>query len=336
MPTLQIIGNQVVTRIIIIPVDQFVRSKLCHNSNQTAPIVSIVIPFRARSLSNTIQSPFLVISFDSVRFRLLSWNIDGLDERNTVERANAVCCFIKAKLPHAVFLQEVVDSTWAEVVKELNDIYDCYSPESKAPYYVAVLVHKASVKVAGCPDVLEFTSNMGRQLFQVPITFAGANILLMTSHLESTRDCGPIRQRQLRVAFNIMKDICAQKKRTPVSCLFGGDLNLRDQEVRNVGVPPGMVDVWEACGSPPTEKFTWDVKENDNLDWPHSHKPSLRFDRLYLMPEKGAGLVVPPPTGEGAKDRFVLVGKVRLSKCGGRFPSDHWGVWAEFDVQKPQ
>ena len=276
--------------------------------------------------------------FPSVRFCLLSWNIDGLDKRHTVERAHAVCCFINAKLPHAVFLQEVINSTWGEIVKQLSEKYDCFAAKSKAQYYVAILVRKDTVKVAGSAETTDFTSTMGRQLLQLPITFAGANILLMTSHLESMQKSAQCRKCQLRVTFNIMKDLHVARPNT--SCVFGGDLNLRDQEVRNVGIPPGMVDVWEACGSSPAEKFTWDMKENDNLNWPHLAKPSCRFDRLYLMPEKGAGLTVPPPSERGGDagggdNRFVLVGKTRLSKCEGRFPSDHWGMWAEFNVGKP-
>jgi tyrosyl-DNA phosphodiesterase 2 len=276
---------------------------------------------------------FLVIS---LHFRLLSWNIDGLDERNTVDRARAVCSFIQAKLPHAVYLQEVIDQTWAEIVKTLSDTYDCYASSAAMtrPYYVAILVHKSTVVTTGSVECLDFScSSMGRQLFQLPVRFAGVNILLLTSHLESTREpaCSQARKRQLRIAFNVMKEACARDP--SLSCLFGGDLNLRDKEVKSVGLPPAMADVWEACGSPPEQQYTWDVKNNDNLDWQFPQKPSCRFDRLYLLPNKGAELRVPPADVTG--ERFVLVGKARLSKCGGRFPSDHWGMWAEFEVQCP-
>lgn len=281
-----------------------------------------------------------VLLFFFCRFKLLSWNIDGLDVKNTVERANAVCSFIKAKLPHAVFLQEVVDSNWAEVVKELGDAYHCFTPgpELKIRYYVAILVHKDTVKVTGEPVTMKFTSTMGRQLFQLPICFTGVNIQLMTSHLESLKESGSVRKEQLKAAFDVMKEVCTGKE--PTNCLFGGDLNLRDPEVRSVGIPEGAVDMWEACGSPPSEKYTWDVNVNTNKYWPYPQKPRCRFDRLYFMPagENEAKLVVPPaPSARGsAKDsRFLLVGKEQLSKCGGQFPSDHWGMWAEFDVQKP-
>ena len=277
---------------------------------------------------------FLPTPLYSVRFRLLSWNIDGLDNNNTVDRTLAVCSFIKAKLPHAVFLQEVIDTTWGVIVKELSATYDCYSPDTPgAPYYVAILVHKTAVKTTGSLECFDYpSSGMGRQLLQLSIRYAGADILLMTSHLESTKDCSQEREEQLTTVFHRMTE--AHAKDSLVSCLFGGDLNLRDFEVRSVGLPADTVDVWEACGRQPRQRNTWDMRENDNLHWPYpGSRPSCRFDRLYLMPAEKAGLRIPPADEEG--ERFVLVGKVRLSKCGNRFPSDHWGMWAEFEVLFP-
>ena len=101
-----------------------------------------------------------------------------------------------------------------------------------------------------------------------------------------------------------------------------------------MGVPPKVLDVWEACGSPSNHRYTWDSKENDNRhEWP----VQLRLDRVYLLTGARGGLRAPSSCdgGDGGSDKsagFVLVGKTRLSECGGRFPSDHWGMWVEFKV----
>lgn len=55
----------------------------------------------------------------------------------------------------------------------------------------------------------------------------GVKCWLMTSHLESTKSSAGERKRQLRSAFSEMG-----KAPDDVTVLFGGDLNLRDQEVR--------------------------------------------------------------------------------------------------------
>jgi len=39
---------------------------------------------------------------------VLSWNVDGLDERNVMERTGKVCHIINSLKPDAVFLQEVI------------------------------------------------------------------------------------------------------------------------------------------------------------------------------------------------------------------------------------
>ena len=44
---------------------------------------------------------------------VLSWNVDGLDERNILERTRNVCHIINNSKPDAVFLQEVITQTLA-------------------------------------------------------------------------------------------------------------------------------------------------------------------------------------------------------------------------------
>ena len=38
-----------------------------------------------------------------LKLKVLSWNIDGLDERDTIKRTNAVCQLIYSRRPHIVF-----------------------------------------------------------------------------------------------------------------------------------------------------------------------------------------------------------------------------------------
>ncbi|EDO38578.1 predicted protein [Nematostella vectensis] len=138
----------------------------------------------------------------------------------------------------------------------------------------------------------------------------------MTSHLESTKDCFRERQRQLEMVLEKMKE---QDPNSMV--LFAGDMNLRDKELNGIGGldSRGILDVWEKVGND-ASKFTWDVSANDNLDWPHSYKPKLRFDRVFVRPGGGVEPV-----------SFSLVGTKRVPSCG-RFPNDHWGIWCEFAI----
>ena len=159
---------------------------------------------------------------------------------------------------------------------------------------------------------------MGRHLLCQPVIYKSkTELILMTSHLESTVQCKDERKRQLE---QVLINMTGQPPQATV--IFGGDTNLRDAEVSAVGgLPSGVVDAWEECGSPADSKFTWDVSINDNLDWEYPRKPRLRFDRLFMRRAQG--------TGSLKVAKFELVGMERLAGCR-RFPSDHWGVCCEF------
>lgn len=254
--------------------------------------------------------------------RLLSWNIDGLDENNKTERTEEVCRVILLKRPHVVFLQEVVDDTKPILTEKLGRVYSLHvHPSPPAHYYPAILVQKnVDVLESEKLDSIEFPqSTMGRHLLILNVKFQHISFSLFTSHLESMKNYGAERKRQLKVCFSEMLKRTQEGK----ICLFGGDLNVRDKEVAEVCIPDGIADVWQACGGSESEKFTWDSTINDNLNL--SFKVKLRLDRLYISPflKKDTDPVRPV--------KFELVGQDRLAHCQ-RFPSDHWGMWAEFSI----
>ena len=234
-----------------------------------------------------------------------------------------MCRQIMLKRPHVVYLQEVVDNSWGPlIVAKLSRLYDCYcAPSPPQHYYNAILTLKEGVTVTTGDSlkVLDFQSGMGRHLLQLPIRHAGVDIVVMTSHLESLKDYGGERVRQLKIVFEKMLEL---QKSNRIS-IFGGDLNIREAEVKKAKLPENVVDVWEACGKQKEHQYTWDVSENDNLNWPYPNRPKARYDRVYLSPGDGA---LRPTT-------FELIGKDRISPCE-RFPSDHWGLWMEFEVRK--
>ena len=55
----------------------------------------------------------------------------------------------------------------------------------------------------------------------------GIDLVLLTSHLESMATHSDERKRQLKAAFKTLVEVPA-----PSTVIFGGDLNLRDKEVR--------------------------------------------------------------------------------------------------------
>ena len=257
------------------------------------------------------------------RLKLISWNIDGLDENNLKERTEFVCHFINSYQPHIVFLQEVIYETLSIIREALSPVYAIYAPPKIICNYFTVIIVKNCPAICTDGEVGQFDfpgSVMGRHLLQLYVKVCGIPIALFTSHLESMKDYAIERKTQLRLCFEFIEE---QRKSFNRTCIFGGDLNLRDDELAAVGLPASIVDVWEACGSVKEHKYTWDVSKNDNLNWRYQSKPKVRYDRIYFS---GIADYVKPHS-------FKLIGKERIPSCN-RFPSDHWGMWAEFDVSE--
>ena len=262
--------------------------------------------------------------------RLLSWNIDGLDEKNTKERTEEVCRNILLKRPHLVFLQEIVSNTQTILFQRLGHVYSLFvNPAPPARYYPVILINHKCGEIAASmsrrpkDNVLEFPgSSMGRHLLQLNINFHGVSLQAITTHLESLYDYSAERKSQLKICF----DEVVKHTRQGKICIFGGDLNVRDHELKDL-IPECTVDVWQACGSAKEEEFTWDMTVNNNLSMMGKNKPKLRFDRLYLTQAYGTDYTAHPV-------KFELIGKDHVADCE-RYPSDHWGMWAEFSVCTP-
>lgn len=250
----------------------------------------------------------------SSTLHILSWNVDGLDKKYTVQRASAVCDIIRERKPEVVYLQEVVNSTWKKFQEELGSAYFCYRDDEIASswhYYCALLIrrHSAAVPELEAAEILRFPqSQQNRYLLQMPIRFGGVPILLLTSHLESLNRYASERKNQLKTCFGLMEEAMQSDSRF---CILGGDLNLMEKEVAQIGgLPESFYDAWEKSGSDEEERYTWDSSE-----------PRFRLDRLICCPVEA----------DLTPAMFELVGREVLSSCGGAYPSDHLGIWAEFE-----
>lgn len=266
--------------------------------------------------------PAAFVDSEPHRIRILSWNIDGIDQNNVVTRTRGACKIILQEKPDVVFLQEVVNKS-LEVLNEKCDGYQVMlgnirgQPRSEGDYFTAMMLRKATTSVQSS-DVKPFmSSRMMRTLLSVKAAVKGISCHLMTSHLESTKDHAAERLKQLKTAFKELQTVSENE-----TGIFGGDLNMRDKEfdeVKTNGFADGIADIWEDTGSRPEARYTWNMALNDNLEMNGKFRPKCRFDRMYYRPVDGLKPVY-----------FELVGLERLQNCR-RFPSDHWGILAHFD-----
>lgn len=282
-------------------------------------------PFKSNYNVSVVKSASLKVNDDTEMFesfKLLSWNIDGLDDKNRASRTKVVCDTILSVNPAVVFLQEVVQSTLDIIAKKLFTSYDIISLSSQTEYFTCILLNlKVAKKLSQRVEPFT-TSQMGRDLLQVEAEVKHGKFVFMTSHLESTK---PFRQERMRQFETCMKSICDTDRSKTV--LFGGDLNMRDDEV--IGKPDDVHDLWQVASSPEAAKFTWDCLLNDNTNLASGRgaarfKPRCRFDRLYL---RQSNLTVVN------LKQFQLIGKERIRSCL-CFPSDHFGILCEFEMNR--
>ena len=114
---------------------------------------------------------------------------------------------------------------------------------------------------------------MYRHLLAVQAHSGSVVMDLLNTHLESTKDHAEERKKQLEQCFGLMSRRPADR-----SVIFGGDLNLRDPELRSLGgVPAPARDVWEQLGSREEVKWTWDLQRNTNKEMPGKWKPRCRL-----------------------------------------------------------
>ncbi|CAF1000954.1 unnamed protein product [Rotaria sordida] len=163
---------------------------------------------------------------------------------------------------------------------------------------------------------------MDRNLLIVHAIYEGSiEIDLMTSHHESCKPGANERVRQLKLCFEKMIEAPANR-----IVLFGGDLNMRDNELIRAGnIPAGICDLWIEMGKREEYAYTWDMQLNTNLDFSaNNFRPRCRFDRMYF---RGAT----SPTVKFKPISFKLQG-LEIIQSIQRFCSDHWAIQAEFEV----
>lgn len=247
---------------------------------------------------------------------VLSWNIDGLEDRARQTRVYGVFEFINVLSPDVIVLQEVVDEN-LNVLKQLCSTKYDFTVHKLAPYYNIILVKKCAEISKKKHRVVDFQTGMGRYLLVQELAVKGIPFSVLTTHLESCANSAALRKKQLQLCFDVIKESTSRS-----NVIFSGDLNIREAELKALGgLPSGVADAWEACGSESEKRFTWDLRLNDNKSMGEA-KPRARYDRMYFS-LKDAGNI--------KCSNFDLVGTQRI-KSNGLFPSDHFGMFVKFSL----
>ncbi|KIH61955.1 hypothetical protein ANCDUO_07765 [Ancylostoma duodenale] len=176
---------------------------------------------------------------------LVSWNVDGLDGNSLATRMKAVYKVVSNNIfslnPDFVFLQEVVGRE-LPTIERLSKLYDIYYSNKDYLYFTAILVSK-SFEVDSHYVIHYQNSGMGRTLQIIEVThcflidgrIGEQQVFLLNTHLESMKEHSRARKEQFQLCMDKIREIITANP----NCLlfFGGDLNIRDDEVPSVARP---------------------------------------------------------------------------------------------------
>ena len=240
--------------------------------------------------------------------KLVSWNLNGLEDRFLDERTEAAMFQIllgapiekallkdfKPNSPDLIVLQEVVERSYhAHIAPHLKAAgFSIFPPEIPERSYFEVVAVRGG-KIDARYESFEY-SEQGRGL--TTINCDGFSV--MTAHMESMK---PGKHMRVEQAKNILETM---KSTGP--CIFVGDTNLRKAEWENLE-HGDIKDAWTKIGAPETHRMTWYY---DNY--------KSRFDRAWLHQLK--------------LKSFETFGKDNISTINAR-PSDHLGLRVEFSLE---
>jgi len=219
-----------------------------------------------------------------VQLRLLTFNINGLDEKRVGPRMEKLCLEILVggdlmaalegratpPVPEVIVFQEMTrQAHMGQMRPHLRaggfTLFPEKPPEGKEDYTL-IAVRQPWVLVDA--DVREFEhSPLARQYLVATVQASdGGRVRVVSAHMESLRSGGEARIAQA-------EEIDAVLASSDVPAVFAGDTNLRDAEWGELAIGFRARDAFTVAGSPKQSAATW---------WPEESPRGFRFDRVWL------------------------------------------------------
>jgi endonuclease/exonuclease/phosphatase family metal-dependent hydrolase len=205
--------------------------------------------------------------------QLVTWNLNGLEDRHIDERTEAAMFQMllgvplekamvenfKPNTPDIILLQEVVERSYhAHILPHLQAAgFTVFPQQPSERSYFEVMATRLPVKNYS-QEKFEY-SDQGREL---SILELDNKLTIMTAHMESMKPGSSMRIAQAELILDKMNS-----SSTP--SIFAGDTNLRQSEWKSL-TPLKVVDAWESTGSHKKHKTTW-----------QREKYKARYDRIW-------------------------------------------------------
>jgi hypothetical protein len=206
------------------------------------------------------------------------------------------------------------------MVSRLKSKYVIVRQENNTFYYTATLLKKDTVKYESHKMIYFKNTSQGRSILFTKVTMGGAKLEIMNVHLESqaSKEKSQIRTAQLKKCMTIASSTPADS-----NVVIGGDMNIREWELKELPLPKKTCDVWVQQGKRQDAQYTWDMTCNKNLTF-EVPVPPKRFDRIFFRSSTPENV---------APEYFGLTGKEKLQSVEqDYFLSDHWAIVARFSL----
>ena len=220
-----------------------------------------------------------------MKLRLLTWNINGLDEKRIGPRMEKLCLEVLVggdlhaalegrptpPVPDVIVFQEMTRrAQMGQIRPHLSAAGFALFPEkppegrdSQEDY--SLIAVRRPWKMVDCARHEFEESPLGRSYLKAALQGPGGSVSILSGHMESLRSGRDARMEQAR-------ELNALLQGSDVPALFAGDTNLRADEWREL--KRGFArDAFEVAGSPADAKDTW---------WPEESPRGFRFDRVWL------------------------------------------------------
>lgn len=262
-------------------------------------------------------------------FNFLTWNTNGLCDILVKTRMLKIIEIIKKSKVSVVFLQEVVPETVDLLHIYLSDTFEIIEADDscgkKLSYFCVTLVSKNIFTIIHKETFWFYGTVMGRHAIKTLVHLKedpNNKMLIINTHLESTLNFKKERLCQLK---QCIVDMIEHQEKQISTIIFGGDLNIRDQEIKSIYFPSNILDIWEYLGSPKDCKYTWNCcMGNKFFNTNFFSKSKFRYDRVYWMNNNEETCIQPI--------YMKKVGEKRLSKEHNILPSDHYGLFIKFNI----
>lgn len=233
------------------------------------------------------------------------------EPRHRAERTRALVAAIEAWDADVIALQELTRPVLEllRASESVREAYDVAVGSMAADYGVALLSRAPFTDVRE----LELPSLMGRSLLVGRWGEAAARLAIGTVHLESTRELGASRIRQL--------DLVTRALETEPNVVLVGDMNFDPRDPEEAARDPRFVDAWSLL-RPGEPGWTEDTETNALRRLAEGGRTKqVRYDRAFV---RGPRL---------RARRAELMGTAPLDAASGPTSlSDHFGLLVELDL----